>query len=365
MLHLQARVHLQEVEIAVRRPPGTRPCRRCSSPPRAPPGWRPRPCAARISGCAATSGDGHSSITFWCRRCIGALALAQVDQVAVAVAQDLDLDVAGPLDHLLHVERRRCRRRVRLRSRRRGRRMPVPRRRRCAACPCRRRPPRLSASPDSRTRAREARALRSTSRARASVPGTTGTPAAMRRLPRRGLRAHARGSTSAEGPIKTMPASSQAAAKSGVLAQEAVAGMDGLGAVPRARRRGSGRCAGSFPRKAAARCARPRRPSGRAARCGPRRSTRPRSRSPSPAGCGSRAPRSRPGWRPAPCGTCCLDCSRGGSRRGLTALQSVSERTQEVENVLLLRGGQGVEGRYGAHWLRKRRRCCSRALEWA
>ena len=43
MLHLQARVHFEEVEAAVSHPPGTRPCRRCSSRRRAPRGWRPRP----------------------------------------------------------------------------------------------------------------------------------------------------------------------------------------------------------------------------------------------------------------------------------------------------------------------------------
>ena len=46
-------------------------------------------------------GAGASSITFWWRRCKRAIALEQVDDIAVAVAEDLHLDMARGGDPLL------------------------------------------------------------------------------------------------------------------------------------------------------------------------------------------------------------------------------------------------------------------------
>lgn len=41
-------------------------------------------------------------MTFWCRLLQRALALAEVDHLAVTVRQDLDLDMAGAVDPALH-----------------------------------------------------------------------------------------------------------------------------------------------------------------------------------------------------------------------------------------------------------------------
>ena len=46
-------------------------------------------------------GAGASSITFWWRRWSEAVALVEMDHVAMAVGEDLDLDVARPGDQLL------------------------------------------------------------------------------------------------------------------------------------------------------------------------------------------------------------------------------------------------------------------------
>ena len=48
-----------------------------------------------------TNGDGASSTTFWCRRWIEQVAFVEIDDVAVLVAEQLDLDVARLLDELL------------------------------------------------------------------------------------------------------------------------------------------------------------------------------------------------------------------------------------------------------------------------
>ena len=62
------------------------------------PGPSPRAAPARRAG------DGLSSMSFWWRRCTRALALAEVDDVAVLVGDDLDLDVARLLDVPLDVD---------------------------------------------------------------------------------------------------------------------------------------------------------------------------------------------------------------------------------------------------------------------
>ena len=70
-----------------------------------------------------------------------ALALEQVDDVAVVVGEDLDLDVARPLDQPLDVQRAVAERGRRLAPRRLDRLGAAPRRRGTCACLCRRRRP--------------------------------------------------------------------------------------------------------------------------------------------------------------------------------------------------------------------------------
>ena len=83
------------------------------------------------------------------------------------------------------------------------------------------------------------------------------------------------------GPMKTMPAAAQASAKRGVFAEEAVAGMDGLGAGGSARRRGSrSHVEVALAAAARARCRRPRRPGAHAASARRLRSRRPPSAMP-------------------------------------------------------------------------------------
>jgi hypothetical protein len=103
VLDLQPRVHLEEVEALVAaddeldraRPTG-------SSPPSpAPPPARPSPCASRRRGRAGRLLD-HLLVAALDR----ALALPQVDGVAVRIAQHLDLDVARLLDELLDEDTR-------------------------------------------------------------------------------------------------------------------------------------------------------------------------------------------------------------------------------------------------------------------
>ena len=70
------------------------------------------------------------------------------------------------------------------------------------------------------------------------VPGTIGTPAACISSRARVFEPIA-SIALAGGPMKVIPASSHACAKARVLGQEAVAGVDGLGARLAARPRGS------------------------------------------------------------------------------------------------------------------------------
>ena len=78
-----------------------------------------------------------------------ALALAEVHDVAVRVGQHLDLDVARLLDVALDVDGGVAERGARLRARGAQRARQLAGRRARGACPCRRRPSRPSASPDS------------------------------------------------------------------------------------------------------------------------------------------------------------------------------------------------------------------------
>ena len=102
MLHLNARVHFDEVEIAVRDPSETRPCRR----------WCSRSlCSAtrRVLGHAFSRSSGaHRRRGRFLDQLLmpaldGAFALAQNLDVAVLVGQHLKFDVPRMLDQLLHV----------------------------------------------------------------------------------------------------------------------------------------------------------------------------------------------------------------------------------------------------------------------
>ena len=102
VLDLQARVHLQEVEVRRARRRGTRSCRRRRSRP--PRGARrpPSPICARRP--ASMRRAGVSSITFWCRRCTEQSRSNRWTTLPCESRQDLDLDVARLLDELLDVE---------------------------------------------------------------------------------------------------------------------------------------------------------------------------------------------------------------------------------------------------------------------
>ena len=70
-----------------------------------------------------------------------ALTFEQVHDLPVMVAEDLDLDVARPLDQALDVEGAVAERRHRFAARRRDQRQRILAGRGPCACPCRRRPP--------------------------------------------------------------------------------------------------------------------------------------------------------------------------------------------------------------------------------
>ncbi len=92
MLHLQARVHFQEVEIAIAVHQKFHRAGICVAGG-ACDFQRGLAHASRSSGCCSITGDGHSSITFLMTPLDGAFALAQVNHVAVMVAQHLNFDV--------------------------------------------------------------------------------------------------------------------------------------------------------------------------------------------------------------------------------------------------------------------------------
>ena len=115
MLDLDARVHLHEVERAVLVEQelhragadvadGLRAERRRR---------RPSSCAAP----ASSAGLGASSMSFWWRRCTEQSRSPRWMHVAVRVAEDLELDVARPLEVLLDVDRAVAERRERLGAR--------------------------------------------------------------------------------------------------------------------------------------------------------------------------------------------------------------------------------------------------------
>ena len=212
----------------------------------------------------------------------GALALAQVDHVAVAVAEDLDFDVARALDQLLDVDFGVAEGALGFAGGVAERGFELALRDPRGACPCRRRRPRPSAGSGSRGCARELAAPR---RGDGVIgAGHHGRARGDGGAARGGLRAHGadgRGRGADEDDAGVLAGGGEI----GVLAEEAVAGMDGLGAVLAGGVEDAVDAQVAFGGGRRARRARLRRPCGRAARCGRRRSRRPRWRSPSRAGC--------------------------------------------------------------------------------
>ena len=158
----------------------------------------------------------------------GALALEEVDGVAVLVGQDLDLDVAGPLDHLLHVDpvvakgalgfaagTGRGRDEVAGRGHEAHALASAPRRRL-----------QHHREPEGAGLARDGGVVRE----RLQGPGTTGSPGGHRRAPGGGLLPE-EGHGVAAGADEDEPRRGTVAREVGVLGEEAVAGVDGIGAA--------------------------------------------------------------------------------------------------------------------------------------
>ena len=144
------------------------------------------------------------------------------------IGQDLELDVVRLAGRIFRGRRGRRRTRTGLRGGRLRRPRPGPRAARRGASPSR---PRLGRGLD-QDRVSDAAGRRLAplpASARGGVPGTMGTPAlAMRSRAR--VFSPMSSMASGGGPMKTRPRSRQAAANAGVLAQEAVSGMDRVGA---------------------------------------------------------------------------------------------------------------------------------------
>ena len=98
VLDLQARVHLQEEELA----PGARDRRSARRSPRrctrTPGRARRRPCPWRSRNAASTTGEGASSITFWWRRCRLHSRSPRCRTLPCAVRDHLHLEVARTLE---------------------------------------------------------------------------------------------------------------------------------------------------------------------------------------------------------------------------------------------------------------------------
>ena len=102
VLDLQARVHLQEVGPPLGVDQELEGARVHGSRPGAPGTPRGSPMRSRSSG--VRKGEGLSSITFWCRRWIEHSRSKRWTALPWPSAQDLDLDVARPLEGLLQVD---------------------------------------------------------------------------------------------------------------------------------------------------------------------------------------------------------------------------------------------------------------------
>ena len=139
-----------------------------------------------------------------------ALALEQVDHVAVMVGQDLDLDVARTIDQALDVERAVAKRRQRLAPRLRDRRQAARRPPAHAFIPIP--PPPSDGLISTGNPSRRAAAAIASSVCSAGVsPGTTGTPACDASC-RAAIFDPMRAMTSAGGPMNATPAAAHAAA---------------------------------------------------------------------------------------------------------------------------------------------------------
>ena len=110
MLHLDARVDLDEVELAVLRPSGTPPCPRWCSPRPTAPSAVPRPISARMRVRHHRRGRFLQQLLM--PPLDAAFALAQNLDVAVLVGQHLEFDVARRADELLQVDVGRTERRA-------------------------------------------------------------------------------------------------------------------------------------------------------------------------------------------------------------------------------------------------------------
>ena len=187
-----------------------------------------------------------------------ALALEAVDDVAVRVAEDLDLDVARAVEVALDEERavaegalglaargRRARRRARLRSR--TIRMPLPP------------PPADALIRIGRPSLRVAAATRLSPSPARETPGTTGTPAAAMIAFALDLAAH-RADRVDRRADEDEPGLGDARGEVGVLGEEAVAGVDRVGAGRGGPRRGCDRSRDTTRGSAPVRYAPPRRP---------------------------------------------------------------------------------------------------------
>ena len=236
VLDLEPGVHLEEVEVARARRRGTRPCRRRRSPPPSPPCTATSPIVARSSGRAGWARASPRS-TFWWRRWREHSRSPRWTQLPWRVGEDLDLDVAGLVEVLLEVHRvvaeaRRSPRsapRARRESKssaRSTRRMPLP-------------PPPAAALSITGKPIFSAKARASSTvgeRARCARARPARRPSTM--LARARVFSPIASIAVAGGPMKAMPAVSQARTNAGVLGEEAVAGVDRVGARLLARPRG-------------------------------------------------------------------------------------------------------------------------------
>ena len=223
MLHLDARVHLDEVQLArlVHQEldgagVGVADCAhrlaqlRLSSA-RAAPSSRPAT-AIPPSASDAAAGCEHSRSP-------------RTSHIAVLVRQHLKFDMPRRVDEFLEVDVGDSERRpgflLRLREQR-------PELVRCTSTTRMPRPPPPAdafRSPDSRSASASSSAS-SGARSTPSEPGRIGTPSVLHAAARALLHAHQARSRPAVGPMNLMPEPSHTSAKLGVLAQESVAGMD-------------------------------------------------------------------------------------------------------------------------------------------
>ena len=282
MLDLQPRVDFQEVELAVGRQQklDRAGVRRSRSP------WPPRTAASVIAARSASSsaGDGRFFDDLLMPPLDRALALEQVHDVAVRVAEDLDLDVPRGFDVGLDEQRAVAKGGLRFLARgfqqlgelarpARTMRMPRP-------------PPPAEALIEQRPaeRLRPARSTCSADCSPTSTLGSSGTSAAcIRRLA--SIFEPIAAITSAGGPMNVMPACRAGPGEVGILGQKAIAGVNRVAAgLARGVEDGVDR-ADTTPPAACRPAARLRRPRARTARRDRPRSRRPRSRCPSRGRC--------------------------------------------------------------------------------